>query len=85
VVTATLAFGMVALAGRAGVALGGPPLASSERHSPHVEYVVRSGDTMWDVARRVAPGSDPRPVVDALIKARHGAGLIPGETIMWQP
>lgn len=85
VVMAALALGTVALAGRAGVALGGSPLVTSERRSPLVTYVVRSGDTMWDVARRVAPRSDPRPVVDQLFASRHRAPLIPGETVVWQP
>lgn len=81
---AALALGTVALAGRAGVALGGSPLAPSERRSPLTTYVVRDGDTMWNVARHVAPGTDPRQVVDELIAARHHAPLIPGETIAWQ-
>ncbi|MBV8950536.1 MAG: hypothetical protein JOZ99_06660 [Actinobacteria bacterium] len=85
VVVAALALGTVALAGRAGVALGGSPLASSERRPPLISYVVHDGDTMWDVARRVAPRSDPRPVVDALLASRHGAPLTAGETIVWQP
>jgi hypothetical protein len=85
VVIAALALGTVVLAAQAGVALGGSPLASSERRSPLISYVVRTGDTMWDDARRVSTGSDPRPVVDALEASRHHAALIPGETIVWQP
>ena len=85
VVMAALALGTVVLAGQAGVALGGSPLAPSERRSPLTTYVVRSGDTMWDVAGHVAPDSDRRPVVDALLAARHHAPLVPGETIAWQP
>jgi hypothetical protein len=85
VVMAALALGTVVLAGQAGVALGGSPLAPSERRSPLVTYVVQPGDTMWDVAGRVAPSSDRRPTVDALLAARHHTPLIPGETITWQP
>ena len=85
VVMAALALGTVVLAGQAGVALGGSPLAPSERRSPLVTYVVQPGDTMWDVAGRVAPSSDRRPTVDALLAARHNTPLIPGETITWQP
>jgi hypothetical protein len=36
--------------------------------------VVESGDTLWSIARRVAPGQDPRPVVDGLIEANHLRG-----------
>lgn len=86
VVVTALALGTVALAGRAGVALGGSPLASSERRPPLTSSsVVRTGDTLWDVARRLVPGSDPRPVVDQIDNARHHAPLVPGETVVWQP
>ena len=47
------------------------------------QVVVQPGDSLWSVARRLAPGSDPRPVVDALTLARHGAPLLPGETVEW--
>jgi hypothetical protein len=50
-----------------------------ERPAPRVTYVVesgdthvvQSGDTLWLIARRVAPGRDPRPVVDHLIEVNH--------------
>ena len=47
-------------------------------------YVVRSGDTLWSIADRVAPGQDPRPVVDAIAAAnRVGPGAIfPGQTLV---
>ena len=48
-----------------GLAKGDGP----DRPAPRVIYVVESGDTPWSIARRVAPGQDPRPVVDRLIKA----------------
>jgi Tfp pilus assembly protein FimV len=50
-----------------GLAKGDGP----ERPAPQVHYVVRPGDTLWSIARQVAPGRDPRPVVDALVKANH--------------
>lgn len=34
-------------------------------------YVVRSGDTLWSIAIRVAPSRDPRTVVDQ-IDGRNG-------------
>lgn len=30
------------------------------------EVVVQPGDTLWAVAQRIAPGQDPRPVVDQI-------------------
>jgi hypothetical protein len=80
VVVAVLAL-VVVVAGRAGAALGGTPLAASERPpSAPTEYVVQPGDSLWAIAAALAPGEDPRPVVDRLLRI-HGRGpLQPGET-----
>ena len=53
-----------------GLARGDGP----DRPEPRVTYVVEPGDTLWSIARRVAPGRDPRPVVDGLIKANDLRG-----------
>jgi hypothetical protein len=45
-----------------------------DRPAPRVTYVVQPGDTLWSIARRVAPGQDPRPVVDRLIEANDVRG-----------
>jgi hypothetical protein len=45
-----------------------------DRPAPRVTYVVQPGDTLWSIARRVAPGQDPRPVVDGLIEANDVPG-----------
>ena len=47
-------------------------------------YVVRGGDTLWSIAERVAPGEDPRPLVDAIVtENRVDAGaLVPGSTLV---
>jgi nucleoid-associated protein YgaU len=47
-------------------------------------YVVRQGDTLWSIAERVAPDTDPRPVVDRLAAANDvdPGGLIPGQTLV---
>lgn len=84
VVVAVLAASVLLMAGKAGAALGSSPLEAPGRPPSVTHYVVRSGDSLWSVARRVAPDEDPRPVVDALAAARHGAPLLPGETIDWQ-
>jgi hypothetical protein len=74
---------MVLTAARAGAALGGTPLASPGR-LPHVRtVVVQSGDTLWSLAHRLAPGSDPRGVVDALVEALGTSSVFPGETLTW--
>jgi LysM domain len=53
-----------------GLARGDGP----ERPAPRVTYVVEQGDTLWSIARRVAPGRDPRPVVDGLIEVNDVRG-----------
>ena len=44
--------------------------SSAEPSAPRLTggevYVVRPGDTLWSIAASVAPGDDPRPVVDRL-------------------
>ncbi len=82
-VAVVIAVGVVATAGRAAAALGGVPLAASGPAPSVTTYVVEPGDTLWTVAEQVAPDSDPRPVVDALVRARGSAAVIPGETITW--
>ena len=61
-----------------GLARGDGP----DRPAPRVTYVVEPGDTLWSIAHRVAPGQDPRPVVDRLIEANdvHG-GLRVGQEL----
>ena len=66
-----------AWAGPVAEALGG----SAPRPASSVRYVVRGGDTLWDIAERVAPGRDPRPVVDAIAAAN---GVAPGELVPGQ-
>jgi nucleoid-associated protein YgaU len=47
-------------------------------------YVVQRGDTLWSIAVSRAPGSDPRPVVQAIADAnRVDAGsLAPGQVLV---
>jgi nucleoid-associated protein YgaU len=42
--------------------------------------VVQPGDTLWSIARSVAPGEDPRAVVDAIVDLNglDGVDLLPG-------
>jgi len=44
---------------------------------------VRSGDTLWGIATRIAPGSDPRAVVADLqrLNGMNDAALVPGQVL----
>ena len=44
-------------------------------------YIVKPGDTLWAIARSVAPEADPRAVVQELAEAAGGAALEPGQEI----
>jgi hypothetical protein len=66
-----------------GLAKGdGPERPAPQAHS-QAHYVVQPGDTLWSIARRVAPDRDPRPVVDEMLKANdlHG-GLQAGQELV---
>ncbi|MDP8976806.1 MAG: LysM peptidoglycan-binding domain-containing protein [Actinomycetota bacterium] len=45
-------------------------------------YVVRKGDTLWAIVRRLRPHGDVRPVVDRLAAQRLRAPLRVGERIV---
>ena len=71
-----------------GAAWVGPALRALTPDQPvpatRTAYVVRPGDTLWSIARRVSPKGDPRPIVDALAAANRidGAGLVPGQSLV---
>ena len=45
-------------------------------------YVVQPGDTLWDIARALAPGTDPRALIHELAGSAGGAALEPGQRII---
>lgn len=44
--------------------------------------VAQPGDTLWALAQQLAPGRDPRPVVDALVAANGGSNLEVGQRVL---
>ena len=80
-IAAALGLGIVLAAAHAGNALGGSTTSTPERRPHVVDVVVRPGDTLWTIAQRVAPDSDPRSVVDHVAAARGTADVRAGDTI----
>ncbi len=37
---------------------------------------------MWSIAEALAPEADPRPLVDAIVEANGGAGLVVGQRLV---
>jgi LysM repeat protein len=71
-VVAALAFGINA---------GGATAGSSS--TPLAKVTVVSGETLWGVAKQVAPNSDPRDVVADIISVNRlrSADIYPGEQL----
>ena len=47
-----------------------------------VTVTVQPGDTLWTIARSLAPDDDPRPLTDALVDLAGGTSLQPGQRIV---
>jgi nucleoid-associated protein YgaU len=75
-VVAMLGVGLMWLAARSA------PTAAAARSVP-ASVTVRAGDTLWSIASRVAPQTDPRAEVAALQRANQltGVGLVPGQIL----
>lgn len=73
----------IAIAGGASRAGAGQPFGA-EPASQRI-YTVRSGDTVWGIASRIAgPEADPRPLVDRILRANdlRATSLRAGQTIV---
>lgn len=81
-VAATVLTALVLAVGGLLASFGGGPLTASERPgAPASVYVVQPGDTFWDIARRLDPAGDPRPLVARLVAAHGSPVLLAGERI----
>jgi hypothetical protein len=47
------------------------PRSAGTQHSTMSQTVVQPGESLWAVAKRVAPGHDPRAVIDQLADLNH--------------
>lgn len=68
-----------------GIVSGGGALASNEGASgvTFTHVTVQPGDTLWSIARAVAPDVDPRDAVDAIVRlnALDSGSLDAGQSI----
>ncbi len=78
---AALAVGLVWAAAASSRAASGA--GTSTQVGSATSVTVRSGDTLWSIATRVAPAQDPRAEVDTLRRVNHlaGVGLEPGQVL----
>jgi hypothetical protein len=79
-IAAALGLGIVLAGVRAGNALGGSTTSTPERRPHVVSVVVHPGDSLWTIAQRIAPGSDPRQLVDEIAAERGTADVRAGES-----
>jgi nucleoid-associated protein YgaU len=82
VIAASLGLGIVLTAAHAGLALGGS--TTTPGRSPHpqvVNVVVQRGDSLWSIARRVAPSSNTRDLVDKWASKLGTSDVQTGELI----
>jgi nucleoid-associated protein YgaU len=85
VIAASLGLGIVLTAAHAGLALGGS--TTTPGRSPHpqvVKFVVQQGDTLWSIAERISPASDPRKVVDDLAAQIGTSDLQVGQAVSFR-
>lgn len=61
---------------------GGAATGSLERGSVEI-VMVQPGESLWSIAERVAPGADPRDVIDAIVSFNHlaSADVMAGEQL----
>ena len=57
---------------------GGSALASRDAGAPAESFTtltVTAGESLWSIAEQVAPGADPRDVVDAIVRLNGLEGV----------
>jgi len=73
---------LLAVVGAGWVAIGPPPAAPVPETTVVLES--RPGDTLWDVAARMAPAASPSAVVDRIrqLNGMADASVYPGELLV---
>lgn len=57
--------------------VGAPPFSAGASRG----YVVRPGDTLWAIARRIQPSGDVRPLVEELSRRNGGPAIQAGQVM----
>jgi len=82
-ITVVLAVMLLLLVPGLARARGNGPAHLATAAASGTTYTVALGDTLWSIANRIAPGRDPRPVIDRLQAANHLHGpLQAGQTLI---
>ena len=66
----------------AGTSLAGSVATVAVADPGETMLVVQSGDSLWAIAEALAPGRDPRPIVDALADRNGGTVLRAGDVLV---
>jgi len=66
----------------AGIDVADASAGSGSGAARGASVLVRPGDTLWTIARRLQPSGDIRPLVDRLVGAHGPAPLHPGERLV---
>jgi hypothetical protein len=62
-----------------------PVMAATSSDAPGLHetvLIVQPGDTLWGLALTLAPGADPRPIVDRLAERNGGSSLQAGQRLI---
>jgi LysM repeat protein len=67
------------LAGRSGTSI-----AATDAPRTYASTTVQPGETLWSVAKRVAPGHDPRATVEQILELNHltGGTVLVGQQLL---
>ena len=81
VLSSVLAAGIIT----AGVLFASPGAqAGADAHDHAPVYTVLAGETLWSIARDLAPGQDPRVTIDQLMRTNNlqSAAIAPGDVLL---
>ena len=80
VLSALVAIPVLALS----ILLVGPGAQAGAESAALETYTVLAGDSMWDIAEEIAPGHDPRIVIDELLRTNSlgSTQVQPGQQLL---